>query len=86
LEITGGNERRGVMAQRVAVWFGSDGDLERLRTAVQNNCTCNPDDPNFTCGVHKMLADQVVLDHFVFVAKQRTRYFRGEFFNPSRWF
>lgn len=65
------------MAQRIAVWAGTDADLKALRKAVERNCECVLGET--TCSAHEMLVEQDVLDHLAFVGSRREKYWFNEF-------
>lgn len=60
----------------VTSWPGPQAEWERLITAVHRNCCC---DPKLTCGPHRMLSDQSVLDHLAFAATVRNQTRLSEF-------
>lgn len=72
-----------MMATKIAVWYGSDADLKRLRAAVARNCECVM--AEYTCPAHEMLSDQDVLNHLVFVASVRRVYRDAEFYPPAEF-
>ncbi len=54
---------------------------KRLLIAVSRNCTCEPDANGIvseSCPCHKMLDDQEVVKHLIFMESQRLRLLRGE--------
>lgn len=73
------------MMTRLAVWHGTDVALRNLQNAVSRHCTC-PEDLTSTCAAHRMLLDQDVLNHLVFVHTNRMTYVRKEFDPTAEWF
>jgi hypothetical protein len=73
------------MAQRIAVWYGTDGELAELRQAVARNCVC-ADDGSYVCQPHLMLSDQATLNHLTFVRTTRMTYLRAEHDLTGEWF
>lgn len=65
------------MAQRLAVWWGSDLALKELKASVERNCACDPDH-QVICDPHRMLADQNILNHLVFVKAVASAFIHGE--------
>ncbi len=59
------------MTQQVAVWFGTEADWYRLQVAVQHHCECAL--LHATCEAHRLLTNQVSLDHLAFVSQIRER-------------
>jgi hypothetical protein len=56
----------------LAVWCGTEEELRRLRAAVEQNCSCVVGifgSRRAVCGAHRMLVDQRLLDHLLFVSR-----------------
>ena len=64
-----------------AVWHGTTAELRRLTVAVEHNCSCVVGTfgaPGEVCGAHRMLVDQRVLDHLLFVFRTVDAFARAE--------
>jgi hypothetical protein len=74
------------MMTSYAVWHGTIEDLKRLQEAIAHNCECKPPvagymgttAPGKVCDAHRMLLDQKVLDHLVFVREWAMLYIEAE--------
>jgi hypothetical protein len=67
---------------QVPHWHGSRAELRRLRRAIRRNCGCSSasaDTHGPECEVNAVLTDQCVLDHLLYVYRERIRFKRGEF-------
>jgi len=69
-------------ASQAPHWHGSRAELRRLRRAIRRNCGCpsagaGAHEPD--CEVNAVLSDQCVLDHLLYVYRERIRFMRGEF-------
>lgn len=60
-----------MMAQQIAVWFGTAVDWYRLGVAVNHHCECRLNQP--TCDAHRLLIDQKTLNHLAFASQIRER-------------
>jgi hypothetical protein len=63
-------------------WQGSKRELRRLRRAVRRNCQCQlaaGDAHRPDCDANALLADQCILDHLLYVYRERSRFVRAEF-------
>lgn len=64
------------MTRVLSVWPGTDAERDALVAALQHNCSCtvivgtigNGTAPK-TCEAHRMLADERVLKHLLFVRR-----------------
>jgi hypothetical protein len=66
----------------VAVWHGTTEELLRLRVAVEHSCSCVAGmlgRVSEICSAHRMLVDQRLLDHLLFV------YRTTEAFTQAEW-
>jgi hypothetical protein len=64
-----------------AVWHGTAEELQRLSAAVEHNCSCVAGmfgRPREVCGAHRMLVDQRLLDHLLFVARTTDAFAQSE--------
>jgi hypothetical protein len=65
------------------VWNGTDRELKDLNKAITNNQTGTS--PNSTCDPctnlcpHRLLTDQKIMDHLVFVRRKRRNFIIREF-------
>ena len=69
-------------ASQAPHWHGSRSELRRLRWAIRRNCGCpsaHADTHEPECEVNAMLSDQCILDHLLYVYRERTRFMCGEF-------
>ena len=69
-------------ASQVAHWHGTRAELRRLRRAIRRNCACPSEDADIhqpECQVNAVLSDQCLLDHLLYVYRERITFMRGEF-------
>jgi hypothetical protein len=60
-----------------AVWNGTTTELERLCQAIMRNCECGAR-PG-PCAAHKLVVEQRLMDHVLFVYRCRARFVSAEF-------
>jgi hypothetical protein len=64
-------------------WQGTDAEFVRLQEAAARNCDCVSGmlglSPK-TCAVHQVLANQIVLDHLLYVYRTRRMFITREFY------
>jgi hypothetical protein len=63
------------------VWHGTSEEMRRLNAAAQQHCDCTTGmfgNVAEICSTHRMLADQRVLDHLLYVWRARARFEQAE--------
>jgi hypothetical protein len=69
---------------KITIWRGTDADLVKLRQACDRYCSCETDP--YTCGPHRMLSDQIVLDHLAFIKASAEQFKAREHSPAAEWF
>lgn len=67
----------------ISAWQGTDEEFARLQVAVVRNCECVAGMfgmPPTTCEPHRMLDDQTMLDHLLYVYRTRRLFITREFY------
>jgi hypothetical protein len=64
-------------------WQGTEDELDRLKQAIARNCDCVAGMlglPPLTCPAHRMLGEQSLLDHLLYVFRTRRVFVTREFY------
>ena len=62
----------------------SDEERYRLNLAIEHNCTCDLDAPQYDCPDHLIFHDESLIKRLIFVSRDAAIYLHAEFVETKR--